>query len=46
MLAIFAQRLTEPLVSSGKIYIPVPINVKEAAYKGLVHQVLEYGSSV
>ena len=27
------------------VYCPLEVHVKEAAYKGLVHPVLEYGSS-
>ena len=44
IIIIFAHRLTEPLVSLGEFYIPVPKTV----YKGLVRHgpVLEYGSSV
>ena len=47
MLAIFAQRLIEPLVSRRNLY-SCRQDVKEAAYKGLVRHgpVLEYGSSV
>ena len=41
-----ALRLSEPLDSWGETYILVPQEVKEAAYKGLVCQVLDYGSSV
>ena len=38
---------TEPLVSSGKIYIdPCFHNTEEAVYKRLVCPVLEYDSSV
>ena len=40
-----ALRLTEHLDSSGDLY-SCPQEVKEAAYKGLVHPVLDYGSSV
>ena len=42
-IAIFAQRLTEPLVSLGETY-PCPQDVNEAAYKR--HPVLEYNSYV
>ena len=41
-----ALRLTEPLDFWGGTYIVVPQEVKEAAYKGLVRPVLDYGSSV
>ena len=41
-----ALRLTEPLDSWGETYILAPHEVKEAAYKGLVHPVLDYGSSI
>ena len=46
-----APRLTEPLVFWGETYILAPPpphtpEVKEAAYKGLVRPVLDYGSSV
>ena len=41
-LAIFAQRLTYSLVS---LYL-CPQEIKEVEYKGQVHPVLEYGSSV
>ena len=40
-----ALRLTEPLDSRGETYSCLQ-EVKEAAYKGLVHPVLDYGSSV
>ena len=38
-----ALRLTEPLDSWGETYILAPKEVKEAAYKGLVRPVLDYG---
>ena len=41
-----ALRLTEPLDSWGETYILGPQEVKEAAYKGFVRPVLDYGSSV
>ena len=41
-----ALRLTEPLDSWGETFILAPQEVKEAAYKGLVRPVLDYGSSV
>ena len=43
-----ALRLTERLDSLGETYILVPPSqmVKEAAYKGLMRPVLDYGSSV
>ena len=44
---MFAQRLTELSDSWGEIYTySCPQYVKEAAYKGLVRPVSEYGSSV
>ena len=53
---MFALRLTGPLDSWDKTYISAlsglfglpfcPQEVKEAAYKGLVRPILEYGSSV
>ena len=41
-----ALRLTELLDSWGETYILAPQEVTEAAYKGLVRPVLDYGSSV
>ena len=41
-----ALRLTEPLDSWRETYILAHQEVKEAAYKGLVRPVLDYGSSV
>ena len=41
-----ALRLTELLDSWGETYILGPQEIKEAAYKGLVHPVLDYDSSV
>ena len=41
-----ALRLIKPLDSWGEPYILAPQEVKEAAYKGLVRPVLDYGSSV
>ena len=39
-------RLIGPLDSRDELYIPAPQEVKEAAYKGLMHPILEYGNSV
>ena len=36
MLALFAQRLTEPLVSLGEIYIPRPSGVLGICGEGLL----------
>ena len=46
MLAVFAQSLTEPLVSSGEIYIPVPKLQRRQLKKDWMRSVLEYASSV
>ena len=46
MQAMSALRLTEPLDYREETYILAPQEVKEAAYKGLVRPVLDYGSSV
>ena len=44
--AMSAQRLIGPLPFLDMIFSACPQDVKESAYKGLVHPVLEYGSSV
>ena len=41
-----ALRLTEPLDSWGETLYSCPQEVTEAAYKGLVRPVLDYGSSI
>ena len=46
MSAIFALRQIGLLASWDEIFTACPQEVKEAAYKGLVHPVLEYSGSV
>ena len=44
--AMFAIKPTEPLDSWSELLFSCPQDVKETVYKGLMHLVLEYGSSV